>query len=506
MPQTDTDLPFGDAFSPAQLAVDSDEDALAVVLEMVAEFEGRPDAFDEAVAERFFQESPEPLTRAKNVRLGLQTDSGYGIVDQAFQFTNLGQDLYERRDGPEAMHDRFARHILLHLHGHKILEIVKDLEATGKRPLNARVKRELRDHYNFHIDDTSNHWSQMRAWLAKAGVVNTGSPVYDIDDEKVADLIGLRQDDVVDLEHLTPEQIAFLRALTIVDPDTPVENTAIRRVAEQALGVDIDQSNISRRVLEPLAEAGYLEWHHRDGAPNTVAMTVEFNADVLAPILDDVSERVGVPRAALRKSFSDLEEGIARAPDRETSAKHLETVAVKIGRELGHDFLGWYTRATDTDTDGVAVVFDEVETAFLRWQIHLPDVGQPIRSEHVTQGVGVADLLGSDTIVLISRHGVRQEARRVAAQTMRRSSLSIAVLNFDDLSILDESGVLYDRLADESERIQRVKRLEDADLFTRNEAKMIEISDISGVDIEIETDSEPGSVPLSEFGVDAGDE
>jgi len=35
---------------------------------------------------------------------------------------------------------------------------------------------------------------------------------------------------------------------------------------------------------------------------------------------------------------------------------------------------------------------------------------------------------------------------------------------------------------------------------------MIEISDISGVDIEIETDSEPGSVPLSEFGVDAGDE
>lgn len=70
MTRTDTDLPFGDGFSPRQLETDG-ADELAETLEMVAEYEGRATAFNEAVAERSFPDINEPLERSKNIRLAL---------------------------------------------------------------------------------------------------------------------------------------------------------------------------------------------------------------------------------------------------------------------------------------------------------------------------------------------------------------------------------------------------------------------------------------------------
>lgn len=58
MAREDTDLPFGDAFSPGQLDVDNDEGQLIVILELIDSFEGQPKAFDRAIRERFF-ESPD---------------------------------------------------------------------------------------------------------------------------------------------------------------------------------------------------------------------------------------------------------------------------------------------------------------------------------------------------------------------------------------------------------------------------------------------------------------
>jgi len=54
MVRHDTDLPFGDAFSPAQLHTDDDRTELSVVLEMAKEYEGQEDEFDEAIRETFF--------------------------------------------------------------------------------------------------------------------------------------------------------------------------------------------------------------------------------------------------------------------------------------------------------------------------------------------------------------------------------------------------------------------------------------------------------------------
>lgn len=72
------------------------------------------------------------MDRAKNVRLGVGP-AGYRLVDEDFEFTELGEELCELRDDPNKLYDRFAQHILRNLHGLKGIEIVEDLEEPEQR-------------------------------------------------------------------------------------------------------------------------------------------------------------------------------------------------------------------------------------------------------------------------------------------------------------------------------------------------------------------------------------
>ena len=303
MVRKDTDLPFGDAFSPKQIEVADDEEELVVILELAKQYEGNPDAFDDQIERKYF---PTP-DRAKNVRLGL-SPAGYDITNEDFYFTDLGEELYDLRDDPDEMYDRFAQYILRHLHGLKGIEIVEDLQAQGRKTINQNVKQEFRDQYDFHINESSNHWSQMRAWMAKADVVNTRTHHYDINRSKIEELLGIDSDDILELDDLEDHQQAFLRAIALIDPDGPIKNSVIKAIAEEAYDVDISQSNISRRTLDPLKNAGYIDWTHKSGKPNLVEPTDKFEAEVLKPILKDVADRVGVPRSVLRMSFDEIQQ------------------------------------------------------------------------------------------------------------------------------------------------------------------------------------------------------
>lgn len=459
MVRKQTDLPFGDAFGPGQL--ETDEDAapeLAIILKLVEEYEGNSEKFDRSIAERFFQDSPDPLNRAKNVRLGIGP-VGYQITDEDFEFTDLGTKLYDLRNDPEAMYDRFARHILLNLHGLKGIEIVEDLEAEGRRTVNANVKQEFRDQYDFHIDETSNHWSQMRAWMAKAGIVNTRSHIYDIDRSKIEELIGVSQDDLLQLDGLTTEQQAFLRALALINPRKQVRGSVIKQVAEEAYGVRISQSNISKKTLDPLKDAGYIDWEHRDGKSNRIETTGKFESDVLKPLLAGLAQRTGVPRRVLRQSFDEILEKMD-AESTHQKGVALETLAIKLGRLLGLDFVGWRVRGEATNGSEVDVVMDDVGKAFARWQIQCKNMKDTLKTKHVAREVGITRTLQTNVLLMIARGGVSSDARQFATQVMQHENISIVFLDDDDLGQLDERlDHLLDTLRGQSRRIQRIKRL-----------------------------------------------
>jgi hypothetical protein len=475
MARQDTDLPYGDSFGPGQLTTEDDEsNELVVILELIDKYSGNSDEFDQIIADRFFESSTDPLKRARNVRFGLG-DAGYNLIGDDFQFTEIGKRFYNLRDEPEKMYDRFAQYILHDLHGLKVIEIIEDLETQGKSTTNANIKQELRDQYGFHIDKTSNHWSQMRGWLSKAGIVNTGVASYDIDRSKIEELVGISSEDIIDLDDLTTGQRAFLRALALIDPDEEMPNSIVRKVAEKAYDVDISQSNISKKTLDPLQEAGYIEWRHRNGKPNLVKSTNKFDSEVLIPILDDVSERVGVPRHVIRSSFTELEEQMDSESTHERGIA-LETLAIKIGRLLGLDFVGWRVRGKQTNGAEVDVVFDEVGKTFNRWQIQCKNTKSTLESKYVAREVGITRTLQTNTILMITRGGTSQDARQFASQVMRHENLAIIFLSEDDLLKLDEQpDHLLTTLRGESRRVQRIKCLQMQD--SSDESKETEIQE-----------------------------
>ena len=467
MVRKDTNLPFGDAFSPKQIEVADDEEELVVILELVKQYEGNPDAFDDQIERKYF---PTP-DRAKNVRLGL-SPAGYDITNEDFYFTDLGEELYDLRDDPDEMYDRFAQYILRHLHGLKGIEIVEDLQAQGRKTINQNVKQEFRDQYDFHINESSNHWSQMRAWMAKADVVNTRTHHYDISRSKIEELLGVDSDDILELDDLEDHQQAFLRAIALIDPDGPIKNSAIKAIAEEAYDVDISQSNISRRTLDPLKDAGYIDWTHTSGKPNLVEPTDKFEAELLKPILEDVADRVGVPRSVLRLSFDEIQQQMDSKSTYEKGVA-LETLTVKIGRLLGLDFAGWRVRGRKTGGSEVDVVMDDIGITFNRFQIQCKNIKSQLETKHVAREVGIARMLQTNTILMVARGGVSTDARLYANRVMRHENIAVMFLTDDVLNELDQNeDHLLTALRGESRRIHNLKQLEEGEVESDEDEQM----------------------------------
>ena len=497
MARHDTDLPFGDAFSPAQLHTDDDQTELAVVLEMGKEYEGKEDEFDEAIRETFFPDDND-TTRAKNVRLGMK-ERGYNITDDDFYFTELGDKLYELRDDPDALYDRFAQHILRNLHGLKGIEIVEDLEAEGRKTVNDNVKREFKKQYDFHIDETSNHWSQMRAWMSEAGVVNKGTHRYDINRTRIEELIGVDSEDIVELDGLNEQQQAFLRALALIDPPGEVKSRTVKRIAEKAYGVNISQSNISRRTLDPLEDAGYIEWEHVSGKPNLIETTDKFDGEILKPVLNDLAERVGVPRHVLRLSFEEVMKELDSDSTHEKGVA-LETLTVKTGRLLGLEFVGWRVRGRKTGGSEVDVVMDEIDTTFTRWQIQCKNTKSQLESKQVAREVGIARILQTNTILMIARGGVSQDAKQYANRVMRQENIAIMFLEGDDIEQLDENtDHLLTVLRGEARRIHNIKRLDRREVEQKNVQDLIDREDEALEEFEDELDFDQEQPSLDDY-------
>jgi hypothetical protein len=284
----------------------------------------------------------------------------------------------------------------------------------------------------------------------------------------------------------------------------------VKKVAEEAYDVQIEQSNISKLTLDPLEEAGYIKWEHRDGKSNRVEPTDKFRADVLKPLLADVAQRTGVPRAVLRQSFDEILEQMDADPTHEKGVA-LETLAVKLGRILGLDFVGWRVRGEATNGSEVDVVMDDVGKAFTRWQVQCKNTQNAIRTKHVAREVGIARTLQTNVVLMIARGGVSSDARQFATQLMQHENISIIFLEGDDLEQLDERpDHLLDTLKGQSRRIQRIKRLnkekqgrdEDPEERAENETKALDKYDEELSDYQTDADNSS----LTDFTEDGDDD
>ena len=447
-------LPFGSEFSPSQID-------LAEVLELADRHADDWRAFEAAVRERYFdghrttEYNRDKL--ANNTRLGM---IAYGIVERVGGLTDFGRSLHEVRHNETELHDRLARHILLHLHGMTLIRSILDMTAAGEQVNLTSLRPALADR-GVDFPRGGKHPSMMRLWLAKAGVI-VGTR-WRVDEDRIRRILGQGPDDFAALSDLTRPQRDFLRALANTDRTGPQPASEIVRLAEATFGTGFPEKSLPKLVLNALVDAGYITvtktTSGRGAKPFLVAPTAKLRADLVEPLLKQLTGRLEPGVAALlRRPFADVVAGLADG-NRHAAGLALEALAFKLMRLLDMNFVGTRLRGSRTGGAEVDLIFESARLVFTRWQIQCKNTSH-VSLDDVAKEVGLTQFLKSNAIVVVTTGRIGQGARRYSDAIMAQSNLAIVLLDGKDLEgIADNPAYIVRAFEREAKHAMVLKKL-----------------------------------------------
>lgn len=450
-----SDLPFGSEFSPSQIE-------LPKLLEFADTHGGDWRVFEEAVRLSYFEgHKTSDYNRAKlanNTKLGM---IAYGIIDRDAVLTPFGQELRDLRDNEDALYERLARQILLHLHGMTLVRCIQDMVAAGEQ-VNLTTLREGLAARGVHYPSGGKHPSMMRLWLAKAGVF-VGSR-WQIDSHRLEAILGINPDEFTVLGDLTTEQRAFIRALANTGTSDLQGANEIAKLASATYGVKFPEKSLPKLVLNDLESAGYITAKKtttgRGAKPFQVAPTAKLIAEVVEPLLEQLGGQTD-PKllALLRTPLSAIVKNL-RDKDRHKAGLALEALAFKIMRLLDMTYVATRLRANQTGGAEVDLIFESARLVFSRWQIQCKNTAR-VSLDDVAKEVGLTHFLKSNAIVVVSTGTIGGEARRYANRIMTDSNLCIVMVDGSDLALIQaRPEAIVNVFSRESSHAMDLKKLE----------------------------------------------
>ncbi|MEW5972030.1 MAG: hypothetical protein AB1706_19545, partial [Pseudomonadota bacterium] len=326
-----SDLPFGSEFSPSQIE-------LPQLLALCVDHSGNVKELDASILKKYFFSHgngnvSNQRKLAMNCRLGLKA---YGIIDENANLAEFGKTLVAVKDNSEELYKTLARHILLNLKGMAFIQCLRDMTAAGE-VINLTTLRAGLAERGIHYPSGGKHPSIMRLWLEKAGVI-VGSR-WQVNEERLQEVLGANPDEMDVLGKLTPNQRAFLLALANSGVTDPQPANQITKLAEATYGVTFPEKSLPKEVLNALAEAGYITISKTTGGrgakPFDVTPTDKLVAEVVVPLLDQLKDQTDHKLLELlRKPLNEIVNEL-NSYDRYISGLALEALAFKLMRLLG---------------------------------------------------------------------------------------------------------------------------------------------------------------------------
>jgi len=451
-----SDLPFGSEFSPSQVT-------LAKVLEFAQKHGGDWHAFEAAVRGEYFEShSTSDYNKGKlanNTKLGM---IAYGIIDRNAALTQFGQDLYKHRDDESRLYEELAKHILLNLHGMTLIQCVLDIQAAGETVDLVKL-REWLEERGIHYPRGGKHPSMMRLWLEKAGVFDR---IWQVNQQKLKDLIGTSSEEIEALAALTPEQRCFLKALVNMGTKGPHPSNEIEKLATASYGIKFNEKNLPKQVLYPLQDAGYITMLRgtkkmgRGAKPFMISPTKELVENVVLPLLAQLEKQVRSDiRPLLRKSIKDIRVGL-RSKKKYIKGLALEALAFKLMRLIDLTYVATRLRGTATGGAEVDVIFETARLVFSRWQVQCKNTSR-VALDDVAKEVGLTHMLKSNVIVIVSTGKIGPEARKYANKIMADSNLCIVMVDGKDIDNIEaRPAAIVDIFNREAKQAMELKALE----------------------------------------------
>ena len=452
-----SDLPFGSEFSPSQID-------LAQVLKLANEHAGDWHALENVIRQKYFDSHPTSEYNrrklANNCKLGM---IAYGLIDRNGILTELGSKLLSLEGKPSKMYKVLARHILMELKGLTVVQTAKDMHMRGER-FDLQKLREWLQERGVHFPRGGKHPSIMRLWLEKAGVVTSAD--WQIDTDRLQEIIGASLDTIDEIAMLTIEQKAFLRTLANMGGLGPYLSNEVEKLASTTYGAKFEEKNLPKTVLYPLEKAGYISLTRgtkkigRGAKPFQVSLTDKMVSEVVTPLIDCLQSQAQPDlRPLLRKQFSEILSELSSS-DRHIKGLALEALAFYLMRLIDLQYVATRLRGQATGGAEVDLIFEGARLIYSRWQIQCKNT-KSVSLDDVAKEVGLTIQLKSNVVMVVSTGNISTEARKYAQNVMSTTNLNVVLLVSTDLQkIADNPTYIADALNREARQAMEIKKLD----------------------------------------------
>lgn len=430
---TERRLPVGTQFTPALL------DLRGFLLALLAN-SGNKKAIETAVWSSPVRLKAHDGPSRRQAALPVEAAVSYGLLDEQYRTTQATDDLAQLQ--PPEIFDAFAKHILLHCNGIRLVEAAREMNRDGLKTTGDSLAEYLTDQ-GFPVPIHNTGINSLRMWLAKAGIFSDRD--WQVNDLRLNAVLGIGPEQIAGLVGLNEEQQAFLRALCRVDPPGECSAAEIRVLAEQILSRRIQRDSLPKRILTAIKDLGYIDFESggTSGGKATRLWTLpKFEKEALGPFLEDAVRSLDPVLTAYYQTTPAQMYAELESSDTSAKGRALEAYAVHIMRLMGFRFVGWRKRAKEAT--GNAEV-DVVMTGLFgnsptRWQVQCKNTPHSaVDLEDVAKEVGLLPLTKATHVLVITSGRFTRDALTYAREVMSVSSITIFLLDGRDFRVIKES-------------------------------------------------------------------
>ena len=453
-------IPVGSQFTPDLIN-------LRPFLQVLIKHSGNKEALVNAVWEpEVRKRAKEGMLTPRTASLPIEAAAQYGLLEpKTYVVTNLTRRLVNTPTDTN-LYDDFARHILLSLGGLRVVEAAQQMHQDGLRITGDKLAMNLSDQ-GFRVSIHNTAINSLRMWLAQAGLFpkGRGQRAWMVDAGVKQRLMAMSDQTIAQIAWLSEDQRAYLEALCRVAPTSWHRAAPIRDLADTILGRRLDRSNLPKRYLNPLVEAGLIEYTTggtAGGKTSLLRTTSHFDKTILQSFVQETISRLDPSLTAYYlRAPEDIYKDLASS-NKHVKGEALEAFAIRVMRLLGLRFVAWRKRAADeTGRAEVDVLMAGVVGGVpTRWQIQCKNKPSGrVALEDIAKEVGITLITKATHVMILANSLVTTDARDFAEEIMRHTSLTVMILDRDDFDRIRETpasvGAILQRKADLVQQIPR---------------------------------------------------
>lgn len=370
--------------------------------------------------------------------------------DWQYQITDIANEILENQGDVDKSSTIFARHILTNLTGMSLLKAVEAINSRGDKPKLDIIGYELQE-MGYSLSPNAIYVSTMRQWLQEAGVFEK---TYEINWDRVYDILELDKDYIDEIYTLTSEQKYFLLAMLHISITELTKWNDIANYAVSVYKVRFPSKSFVKDIIQPLVEVGLIETEKTTGGrgakPNLVKLTEKAQRELLSKLLESIADMTEISQTELNRSFEDVVNDLDHS-DKHIKGKALELLAIWMIRLTSLRFTKWRKRDYETGQGEVDVLAASDRFVYHRWQIQCKNTKR-VDVEVLAKEVGMTFVTGADVVMIVTTGEFTRDAFQYAYRMMEISRYYMVLIQKEDIEAIKKDRTNIIKILDRRAR------------------------------------------------------